>query len=367
LNIDASDSESMAELPVPKEDLKQAIADILEKDDLSETTPLILRAKLETKFNLSEGDLSKHRDIISSLMDEYIKSNLNQSNMDDLDLYIQENIDDDNDDDDDEAEADGNRNGGKSKSSKPRNKNKNSNSQSQAKGGTDIMDINYSDPSNSQFFDLLCEDGIKYSIMLNQVDVTYGVRGHNKFYAIQVLEHKEKGMYKFVVKWGRVGSNAQKTEEVFDEKATAIAKFKKKFSDKTKNEFRCDRFVPVKGKYVPVALKGQSEEPEDMDEDEADNNNEDEENDEPMEDANGGTAEPESALHVDVLKMMKLIFSKQLQNDVAKSFDYDLSSPLGALHASQVNKGYAILCKINALLVEARAGRQDPKKVRLAH
>jgi len=350
----------MAELPVPKEELKQAIADILESEDLSKTTPAILRGKLETKFELNEGNLTQHRDVISSLMDEYIKSNLKESEMDDLDLYIQQNIDDD----DEEADADGNRNGGKSKSSKPRTKKKNaSKPRSQDKGELDIMDINYSDPANSQCYDLLCEDGIRYSIMLNQVDVTYGVRGHNKFYAMQLLEHKERGLYKFVVKWGRVGNNAQKTEEMFDSKATAIAKFKKKFSDKTKNEFGTKRFVPVNGKYVPVALKDADEEEEDPENEEEDEDqNEDEDGEDAAMDDGSGKAEPDSGLHADVLKMMKLIFSKQLQNDTVAAFDYDLSSPLGALHASQVNKGYNILCKINELLLEARSGRQDPKK-----
>jgi len=345
----------MAELPVPKADLKQAIADILESDDLSKVTPPMLRAKLESNLNLNAGSLNEHRDIVSSLMDEYIASNLPQSNMDDLDLYIQQNIDAN---DEDEADAGGNRNGGQSKRSKPRNKNKTRSAQSKAEMG--IMDINYSDPTNSQYFDLLP----RYSIMLNQVDVTYGVRGHNKFYAIQILEHKERGLYKFIVKWGRVGTNGQKTEELFDSKTTAIAKFEKKFKDKTKNEFGTRRFIPVKGKYVPVALKGQSDEPEDMDDDSEDEDDDiGDENDEPMEDANGGiAAQPQSALSPGVLNMMKLIFSKQLQNDVAKSFDYDLSSPLGALHSSQVNKGYTILCKINELLVEARSGRQNPQK-----
>ena len=69
------------------------------------------------------------------------------------------------------------------------------------------MDINYSDPTNSRFYDIFIDENTntKYSIMLNQTDITR-VRGHNKF-TIQLLEHKQRGQYKFICKWGRVGKS----------------------------------------------------------------------------------------------------------------------------------------------------------------
>ena len=40
--------------------------------------------------------------------------------------------------------------------------------------------------------------------MLNLTDISYGVRGHNKFYQIQVLT-KDDAFYLFT-RWGRVGA-----------------------------------------------------------------------------------------------------------------------------------------------------------------
>lgn len=42
----------------------------------------------------------------------------------------------------------------------------------------------------------------EYSILMNQTDISFGHRGHNKFYAIQLLEHNQGNEYRFVTKWG---------------------------------------------------------------------------------------------------------------------------------------------------------------------
>ena len=79
--------------------LSQAIAVILDSDDLSSTTASSLRSKLESKFDLDEGTLTNHRDLISSLMSEYIDSNLNlkQTEMDELDKYLESQNNDNSD------------------------------------------------------------------------------------------------------------------------------------------------------------------------------------------------------------------------------------------------------------------------------
>ena len=331
--------------------LIQAIAEILDSDDLSSITASILRSKLENKFQLNQDSLKAHRDTISSLMNKHIDANLKQTDMDDLDKYLEENIDNNNDSDSDIDPNHNNRKRSKkSKSNKKSHSNKNKNKKKNEIG---IMDIDYSDPSNSRFYDIFTdENNIKYSIMLNQTDINYGVRGHNKFYAIQLFEHKNRGLYKFVVKWGRVGARAQTTEDMLDSKIMAIEKFKKKFKDKTKNEFGTKHFKAVKGKYVPIAIATndsddestlQSDDDMKLSQNEDDNDNDDE------------TQEIiPSELNSSLVRILKLIFSKQLQQDTAKEFDYDLNSPLGQLRASQINKGYGVLCKINDILVTQR-------------
>ena len=275
-------------------------------------------------------------------MDEYIKSlteGLEDAEMDDLDEYIKDTIDDSN-----------------HNNNNSHNHNKhNSKSKKKQSSEPGIMDINYSDRDNSKCYTIFTDDnGTKYSIMLNQTDITYGVRGHNKFYAIQLLEHKQRGLYKFIVKWGRVGNTAQFTELLVDSKATAIAKFRKKFKDKTKNEYGDRRFVAVKGKYVPVAIADDD----DDDADDDDSKHDMQMDDDSQSDINAEAENdeiPASKLDDALVRVLKIIFCKQLQLDTAMSFDYDLNrQPLGKLSKSQIDNGYGILCKINDVLTTQR-------------
>eukprot|EP01084_Bolivina_argentea_P027773 51589_1 len=232
----------MAELPISKEELKQGIKEIIDNNDVSSMDASLLRSKLEIKFNLSNGELSNHREIISTLISEYTESILKETindnnNFDDdlyeLDSYIKDNIDNNNN---------------------PKSNNKNNNKNN--KKSIEIMDINYTDKKNSELFEIYCDsiNNISYSIMLNQTDITYGIKGHNKYYAIQLLKHKYGEQYKFITKWGRVGNKPQTSEQIFESKRNAIDKFKKKFKDKTKNEFGNKNFIAIKGKYVPIAM-----------------------------------------------------------------------------------------------------------------
>eukprot|EP00484_Ammonia_sp_Unknown_P027266 CAMPEP_0197024856 /NCGR_PEP_ID=MMETSP1384-20130603/5334_1 /TAXON_ID=29189 /ORGANISM="Ammonia sp." /LENGTH=655 /DNA_ID=CAMNT_0042453313 /DNA_START=54 /DNA_END=2021 /DNA_ORIENTATION=- len=371
----------MADLPVSRDELKQTIQDILDSGDLSSITASTLRSTLETKFNLNEGDLSAHRDVISSLMDECINSSLKQTDMDDLDRYLAETVEDDDDaEEDSEQLMDSNHNNKNKNKNQAKSNNSKSKSRASNKHEMEIMDINYSDPSNSKLYHLFVDDNnIKYSIMLNQTDISYNVRGHNKFYAIQLLEHKQRGQYKLVCKWGRVGAKAQKSEQVFDAQSTAVAAFKKKFRDKTKNEWGTPRFQAVKGKYIPIGLQTNEESPDvDIDiDDNPDDDDDDDEKEEPVDDGeqdgNGMEQDdeemadnqevPDSQLEAALIRILKLIFSKQLQCDTAKEFDFDLHRmPLGQLSTSQINKGYNVLCKLNDVLVD-QSQRNNMNKV----
>jgi len=44
----------------------------------------------------------------------------------------------------------------------------------------------------------------RYTCMLNLTDISYGEKGHNKFYKIEVL-HKGYSIFALYTKWGRVG------------------------------------------------------------------------------------------------------------------------------------------------------------------
>jgi poly [ADP-ribose] polymerase len=46
--------------------------------------------------------------------------------------------------------------------------------------------------------------------MLNLTDVSYGVKGNNKFYQIQVLQRDEN--FAMFTKWGRIGVKNPRTQ-----------------------------------------------------------------------------------------------------------------------------------------------------------
>jgi len=89
-----------------------------------------------------------------------------------------------------------------------------------------------------------------YSVTLNQTDLSYGQKGHNKFYIIQVLEG-----HSLYTEWGRVGvANPSCKLEPCASKEQAIELFKKKFRSKTANDWG-QPFTPVEGKYQMVDVQ----------------------------------------------------------------------------------------------------------------
>jgi poly [ADP-ribose] polymerase len=86
--------------------------------------------------------------------------------------------------------------------------------------------------------------------MLNQTDIGFGVRGHNKFYAMQLIENDEKNRFFVFRKWGRVGAKTPQSQ--FDEHVgpkQAVAQFRKYFEKKTGGNKFGEDFSPVAGKY----------------------------------------------------------------------------------------------------------------------
>jgi len=187
--------------------------------------------------------------------------------------------------------------------------------------------------SYAQNYEVLIKNGRRYSVMLNQTDVNYGIRGHNKYYAIQLLKHRERMKFRVIYKWGRVGSSGQVSEDVFDSESTAVLRFEKKFKDKTANYWGTNRFVPRQGKYMLLDMA------EDEPEDELDMDMEEDEGEQEQ--------EHPTELVEDVYNLVKMICSKQLHNDTLRNLNIDTRRiPLGKLSKSQIKSGYRALQKI---------------------
>ena len=74
-------------------------------------------------------------------------------------------------------------------------------------------------------------NGECYSVMLNQVNIG---QNFNKFYIMQILKTDE-GEYYFFCRWGRVGVPGQTMARNCISLTSAVADYKKKYKDKTKN------------------------------------------------------------------------------------------------------------------------------------
>ena len=96
-----------------------------------------------------------------------------------------------------------------------------------------------------------------WDCMLNQTNIGHN---NNKFYVIQVLRSSVGTNYIVWTRWGRVGevgSNASKRCGSLDD---AAKEFKKKFKDKTKNDWdKRDSFVPQPGKYTLIDMGDEDE------------------------------------------------------------------------------------------------------------
>ncbi|KAF0775281.1 hypothetical protein AaE_001019, partial [Aphanomyces astaci] len=205
---------------------------------------------------------------------------------------------------------------------------------------------------------VLQEDDVVWSVMLNQTDVSYGVKGHNKFYSFQIIIDNDDGHQAYVFfRWGRVGAkNPQVKRAPFPinqtlhvillqrklhgpfTKDAAKELFVSKFTAKTENDWPVTPpFEPVKGKYTLIELdysEGDDNSTTMMEAETAKNNPEQ------------GAAEvvPPSTLPVSVQTFVKLICDVDLIAQEVAEMHLDLKRmPLGKLSKSHLAKGYVIL------------------------
>ena len=105
-----------------------------------------------------------------------------------------------------------------------------------------------------------------YAVMLNLTDISYGQKGHNKFYQIQI--QRKNACFCVFTKWGRVGAkNPQSKFAEFDSKIEAIQEFKSKFRDKTANDWDDrEQFRPKPGKYTLIGVETSNSNPDSINE-----------------------------------------------------------------------------------------------------
>ncbi|KAK4310466.1 hypothetical protein Pmani_017995 [Petrolisthes manimaculis] len=178
-----------------------------------------------------------------------------------------------------------------------------------------------------------------YTCMLNQTNIGHN---NNKFYIIQV--NKEGKKYMCFTRWGRVGEDGQFNFSD-DNMDGAISSFKKKFKDKTKNDWdKRDNFVAKAGKYTMIEIDEESDEEEDT----VDTGG-----------TGGGIIKKElvanfslpCSLPLRTQIMIKLIFSDDMFVNQMSSMNLDVRKmPLGKLSKVQIARGLEALLDIEEAL-----------------
>ncbi|KAK8390955.1 hypothetical protein O3P69_016955 [Scylla paramamosain] len=182
-----------------------------------------------------------------------------------------------------------------------------------------------------------------YTCMLNQTNIGHN---NNKFYIIQVTENK-KNSYTCFTRWGRVGEVGQHSLDSHKDVEQAIKAFKKKFKDKTKNDWdKRDDFNAHPGKYTMIDI-------EDDEEEEADA-------------VDGGQqlvkvtkSYGDCPLDYRTQLMIMIIFSDDMFTNQMSRMNLDIKKmPLGKLSKVQIAKG------LEALLdIEAAIKKNEPRDV----
>eukprot|EP01062_Namystynia_karyoxenos_P011791 TRINITY_DN14234_c0_g1_i1.p1 TRINITY_DN14234_c0_g1~~TRINITY_DN14234_c0_g1_i1.p1 ORF type:complete len:707 (+),score=245.90 TRINITY_DN14234_c0_g1_i1:106-2226(+) len=173
---------------------------------------------------------------------------------------------------------------------------------------------------------------------LNQTNLG---ENNNKFYIIQVIEDDKTGKWWTWNRWGRVGAVGMSKLQEFGDKESAKADFRKKFRDKTKNDWSArESFVKHSGKYQLMDI--------DYGEDKG---------------AAGAAAAaaaaggkiPDCTLPPRVRAVMELIADTKGMTDLMKELDIDVKKmPLGNISKKQVKEAFLQLKKIETELAKPK-------------
>ncbi|TMS09902.1 Poly [ADP-ribose] polymerase 2 [Larimichthys crocea] len=179
-----------------------------------------------------------------------------------------------------------------------------------------------------------------YDVMLNQTNLQFN---NNKYYLIQLLEDDSSKAYSVWMRWGRVGKVGQNSLTACGGdllKAKDI--FKKKFLDKTKNEWEGRAtFEKVAGKYDMVFMDYST--------------NDKEENQTTVDSA---PKKRTSKLDVKIQSLLELICDIKAMEECVLEMKFDTrKAPLGKLTSEQIRAGYTALKKIEECLKKKGSNR----------
>jgi len=189
--------------------------------------------------------------------------------------------------------------------------------------------------------EVLESDGCVWNAMLNQTNITSG-SNNNKFYVLQVL--KRGPGFALWGRWGRVGVEGQNSMKILG-KDSAIAQFKKKFKDKTKNNWD-DRAVFVKHskKYQLMEI---------------DYGVDDDSSSKKKKKKKGKL--PPCKLEKKVQSLVELLFDEKVWEKSLMEIGFDAKkNPLGKIKKLQVTKGYKILKDLGEE-IEKKTGKSKQK------
>ncbi|KAG7220863.1 hypothetical protein INR49_031315 [Caranx melampygus] len=181
-----------------------------------------------------------------------------------------------------------------------------------------------------------------YHVMLNQTNLQYN---NNKYYLIQLLEDDSSKVYNVWMRWGRVGKVGQNSLTACGSdllKAKNI--FKKKFLDKTKNEWdHRASFEKVAGKYDMVFMDYST--------------NEKEENQTQLDTV---PKKRTSKLDVKIQSLLELICDLKAMEECVLEMKFDTrKAPLGKLTPEQIRAGYAALTRIEECLKKKKGNNRE--------
>ncbi|XP_036452139.1 poly [ADP-ribose] polymerase 2 isoform X2 [Colossoma macropomum] len=168
-----------------------------------------------------------------------------------------------------------------------------------------------------------------YDVMLNQTNLQFN---NNKYYLIQLLQDNNAKAYSVWMRWGRVGKVGQNSlVSCGGDLARAKDVFKKKFFDKTKNEWEGrGNFEKVSGKYDLVFMDYSSN---DKEEDAAA--------------VSTPVQKKPSQLDIKVQSLLELICDIKAMEECVLEMKFDTKkAPLGKLTTEQIRAGYASLKRI---------------------
>uniref|UniRef100_A0A8C9ZR94 Poly [ADP-ribose] polymerase n=1 Tax=Sander lucioperca TaxID=283035 RepID=A0A8C9ZR94_SANLU len=170
-----------------------------------------------------------------------------------------------------------------------------------------------------------------YDVMLNQTNLQFN---NNKYYLIQLLEDDNSKAYSVWMRWGRVGKVGQSSLTACGvDLLKAKDVFKKKFLDKTKNEWEHRAsFEKVAGKYDMVFVDYSTNE-------------------------KARTKRP-SKLDVRLQSLLELICDLKAMEECVLEMKFDTrKAPLGKLTSEQIRAGYMALKKIEDCLKKKGSSR----------